>query len=82
MTVGWLNRGIGSYLLEVLETIAKENQYKSFVATVLSENAAMIHVFKKRYPHAKVTSGGGGEVTIQMDFGSTQPADGDKPVAK
>ena len=38
--------GIASYLLEVLETIAKENKYTGFSATVLSENSAMIHVFK------------------------------------
>ena len=60
-------QGIASYLLEFLENIAKENQYKGFVATVLSENTSMIHVFRNRYPNAKVVTTGG-EVTIQMDF--------------
>jgi len=46
--------GIGSYLLQLLEEIAKENQYKAFTATVMSENVAMIHVFKKRYPNAQI----------------------------
>ena len=64
-------QGIGSYLLEFLENIAKENHYKGFVATVLSENTSMIHVFRKRYPNAKVVTSGG-EVTIQMDFKDAQ----------
>jgi len=68
------NRGISSYLLELLENIAKENNYKGFVATVLSENVPMIHVLKKRYPSAKVTSIGG-EVIITSDFEDTN-ADG------
>jgi len=59
---------IGSYLLEELEKIAKENEYKGFTATVLSENVAMIRVFKKRYPYAKTVAGGGGDMTIYMDF--------------
>ena len=59
--------GMGSYLLEVLENIAKDNGYKGFIATVLTENRGMIHVFKKRYPHAKVESGGM-DVEIYMDF--------------
>ena len=59
---------IGSYLLEKLEEIAKENEYTGFSATVLSENSAMIRVFKKRYPHAKINAGGGGDITIHMNF--------------
>ena len=59
---------IGSYLLQELEKIAKENDYTGFTATVLSENSAMIRVFKKRYPHAKTVAGGGGDITIHMDF--------------
>ena len=60
--------GIASYLLEILEGIAKENDFKGFSATVLRENSAMIHVFKKRYPNIKIKHGGGGEVDIIMDF--------------
>ncbi len=62
------NMGIGSYLLMILENIARENGYKGFVATVLIDNTKMIHVFKKRYPHAKLKRGFGGEVEIYMDF--------------
>jgi acyl-CoA hydrolase/ribosomal protein S18 acetylase RimI-like enzyme len=58
--------GIGSYLLEILETIAKENDYKLFLATVLSENRKMINVFKKRYPSAKFLRSGSGEVEVEM----------------
>ncbi len=61
-------KGISSYLLEVLETIAKENDYKGFVASVLRENAAMLHVFKKRYPDLKTSTGGDGEVELVMAF--------------
>jgi len=60
--------GIASYLLGVLEKIAKENEYKAFSATVLRENRAMIHVFKKRYPKAKFSDNTGSEVRIQMEF--------------
>ena len=62
------NRGVGSYILGQLETIAKENTYKEFIATVLNENTAMIHVFRKRYPNAKISNTGAGEVTLHMDF--------------
>jgi acyl-CoA hydrolase/GNAT superfamily N-acetyltransferase len=60
--------GVASILLEKLEDIAKENDYEGFVATVLRENQAMIQVFKKRYPNAGITMGGGGEITIEMNF--------------
>jgi len=60
--------GIASYLLEVLEKIAKENNYQSFSATVLRENTAMIHVFKKKYPNAKIIATGGSEVLVYMGF--------------
>ncbi|MDD2389170.1 MAG: GNAT family N-acetyltransferase [Desulfobacterales bacterium] len=60
--------GIGSYLLEKLEIIARENDYKGFVATVLRENFAMIHVFKKRYPNAKMSMNAGSELVITMNF--------------
>ena len=59
--------GIGGYLLGILEQIAKENAYKGFVANVLTQNAGMIHVFKKRYPHAEISMDAG-EVYIVMDF--------------
>ena len=60
--------GIGSYLLEILETIAKENNYKQFSATVLAENRKMINVFQKRYPSAKFLRSGSGEVEVEMPF--------------
>ena len=60
--------GIASYLLEILEKIAKDNQYKGFSATVLRENKAMVHVFKNRYPDARIASGGGSDLRIEMDF--------------
>jgi len=61
-------KGIASYLMEILEKIAKENNYSSFCATVLRENAAMIRVFKKRYPNAKFSADSGSEVRIRMNF--------------
>ncbi len=59
--------GIASYLLGVLEKIARENDYKAFSAYVLRENKAMIRVFKKRYPNLK-RSIVGGDIEIHMDF--------------
>lgn len=66
--------GIASILLEKLEGIAQENDYEGFVATVLRENQAMIQVFKKRYPNAGITMGGGGEVNIVMNFAENAAA--------
>jgi acyl-CoA hydrolase/RimJ/RimL family protein N-acetyltransferase len=60
--------GIASFLLESLETIAMENNYKRFIATVLSENRKMLKVFRKRYPMAKFTRNGSGEVEVEMPF--------------
>jgi hypothetical protein len=60
--------GIASYLLAVLEKIAKENHYTHFSASVLRENKAMIHVFKKRYPNMKVSAQAANEALIEMDL--------------
>jgi hypothetical protein len=65
--------GIASYLLGVLEDIARENDFRSFSAAVLRENASMIQVFKKRYPNAEVTTSGESEFTIIMDFSDAVP---------
>jgi len=62
------NFGIGTYLLDMLERIAKENNYVGFTASALRENAAMIHVFRKRYPNADVSRNMGTEVNIVMNF--------------
>jgi GNAT superfamily N-acetyltransferase len=59
---------IASYLLALLEQIAKENNYTHFQASVLRENSAMIQVFKNRYPDLKMSAQSGNEVLIEMDF--------------
>ena len=51
--------GVASHFLVKLEAIARENDYKGFTATVLKENAAMLRVFKRQYPDAKVSMSGG-----------------------
>ena len=60
--------GISSLMLSQLETIARENGFKGFTATVLQENAAMLHVFKKRYPDLRAANTGGSELLVIMDF--------------
>lgn len=60
--------GIGTYLLEVLEVIARKNRYTAFVATVLAENRRMVRVFQNRYPNSKLVRSGGGEIEIEMEF--------------
>lgn len=60
--------GIGSFLLNILESIARQNNYKKFVATVLAENRKMINVFQKRYPKAKFIRSLSGEVDVEMPF--------------
>jgi len=61
-------QGIAGHLLFFLEQIAKENNFQGFMATVLDENQAMLHVFKKRYPKAELTTGLSGEVLVTMPF--------------
>ncbi|MDY6906002.1 MAG: GNAT family N-acetyltransferase [Thermodesulfobacteriota bacterium] len=61
------NMGITSVMLEKLERIAKENNYKGFSATVLADNAAMLHIFRKRYPNAECHAEAN-EVRVIMDF--------------
>ncbi len=43
----WQNKGIGSYLLAQLGTIARRNGIRGFTAEVLRENRAMQRVFQK-----------------------------------
>ncbi|MFP4445088.1 MAG: N-acetyltransferase family protein, partial [Desulfosudaceae bacterium] len=62
------NMGVTSNLLQILERIAIENDYKGFCATVLAENTAMLHIFKKRYPNAIFKRESGNEVYVIMDF--------------
>ena len=64
--------GIASYLLAMLEQIAKENNYLYFQASVLRENRAMIQVFKKRYPDLKISAQSGNEVLIEMDLSDSK----------
>ncbi len=65
--------GVASFILALLETIARENRYAGFIATVLRENRSMLHVFRKRYPEAKTSNTGAGEVTIRMEFDLSAP---------
>ena len=60
--------GIASFLLEIMEKIAKKNNYKGFSAIVLPDNRSMIHVFKKRYPNLKMIKDEAGDLEIIMDF--------------
>ncbi len=60
--------GVASHFLVKLEAIARENDYKGFTATVLKENAAMLKVFKRQYPGAKVSMSGGSDISVVMDF--------------
>ena len=60
--------GLGSYMLLMLEKIARENKYKGFTAILLSENKAMIRVFEKHYPNAEIKRGFSDEVEIRMLF--------------
>jgi ribosomal protein S18 acetylase RimI-like enzyme len=60
--------GIATYLLEILEGIARENDYRRFTATVLKDNQAMLNVFRKHYPNAHIAITGGSEVSVVMEF--------------
>jgi GNAT superfamily N-acetyltransferase len=67
-------KGVGSFLLELMERIARQNGFLGFAATVLRENASMLKVFKKRYPSSKMTFSAGNEVQVHMDFADAKPA--------
>jgi acyl-CoA hydrolase/GNAT superfamily N-acetyltransferase len=69
-------KGLGSHLLGMLETIARQNGFTAFAATVLRENASMLKVFKKRYPNCKLTFNSGSEVLVHMDFADVKPGGG------
>lgn len=65
--------GIAAYLLRVLEKIALANGFKRFSASVLRENGAMLRVFKKRYPDARVNLTSENDYRVCMEFyGSTE----------
>ena len=66
---------VASFLLGMLEDIAKENNFIGFTASVLRENGAMIHVFKKKYPNLKTTVNSGNEITMKMDFYTSEDID-------
>ena len=50
--------GVASIMMVQLENIARKNGLTGFTAIVLKENKAMQHVFKKRFPNAKIENGG------------------------
>jgi len=63
------NLGVASYLIDQLESIARENNYIGFKASILKENEGMIHVFKKKYSNIKILSAKGSEhVELLFDF--------------
>jgi len=59
--------GIASYLLKQLEKIARENGFSKFVATTMSGNKSMRHVFQKHFPNMVIEQEGS-EVELFMDF--------------
>jgi acyl-CoA hydrolase/GNAT superfamily N-acetyltransferase len=72
-------QGIASYMLGMLEKIAKENGYRAFSATVLRENRAMLNVFRRRYPNARTGAYHGSDITLIMEFDdAVPPSQGDK----
>jgi len=60
-------QGIAGYLLDMLEKIARENDFKGFVAYLLSSNRPMLRVFRKRYPNARQEYENG-DLLLIMDF--------------
>jgi acyl-CoA hydrolase/GNAT superfamily N-acetyltransferase len=60
--------GIATLMLKQLEVIARSNDFKGFIASVLCENVAMQHVFKKCYPNLQANQCSAGEMTLVMDF--------------
>lgn len=69
-------KGIASYLLGVLESIARQNGFVRFTASVLRENTSMLNVFKKRYPKSTLTNSSGGEISVVMEFETSDLREG------
>lgn len=63
--------GIASYLLGQLESIARKNGFKAFVATTFRQNSSMQQVFKKKYPDADFIDDGS-MVEIVMNFNKSK----------
>jgi RimJ/RimL family protein N-acetyltransferase len=61
------SQGVATHMLIELQRIAVTNGYTRFSASVLSDNTGMLHVFKKRFPHAKFTHSGS-EIRVEMPF--------------
>ncbi len=66
------NRGIGSYLLKLIEKIARENHYIGFSASVLPENKAMQKIFHQHYPDAMVFNVNENEIKFLINFDNAQ----------
>ena len=60
-------QGVARHLLRELEKIARSNGYEGFVASVLPENLAMLHIFSSCYPHAKTVKNAG-DIHVRMPF--------------
>jgi RimJ/RimL family protein N-acetyltransferase len=71
------NMGLGTYLLTILDKIARENKYTAFTAAVLNDNKAMIRVFEKCYPHLNMKRGLSGDIEIFMPFAGRANAQGE-----
>ncbi len=61
------DQGIATAMLDQLEFIARENGFTSFFALTMRNNAAMVHIFKKRYPDVEIDYDGK-EVYLSMQF--------------
>jgi acyl-CoA hydrolase/GNAT superfamily N-acetyltransferase len=65
-------KGIASYALAKLQEIAEQNGFRGFTANVLRDNEAMLRVFRKRYPWAKMSGVTGDSIFIEMYFRETE----------
>ena len=63
----WQNKGIGSFLMKHLTTIARRNGIRGFTAEVLRENLAMQHVFEKTN-HKTTRTPGQDAISYRIEF--------------
>ena len=71
----WQGHGLGTFLLEYLTAIARENGIEGFTALVMDDNVAMLRLFHHAFPALESRLAEGTyEIAIRLDPAPTKSA--------